>query len=305
MVACDLIVAGGGPAGVSAAVYAASRGLDVVLVEARAIGGVIGKVSLVTHYAAVPDGLSGQRFAQLMFDQLASAGVRVAVDPAVRFDLGGDEKLVACASGEEYRAPFVVLALGTTPRFLGVPGERMYRSMSAVADGPAFAGRTVYVIGGADGAVKEALHLSRIAAKVRLVCVEERLACIAQFRKLVEEAGNIEVVPATRLAGIEGDGSSVRRLRFESVASGEVRTMEDEGCGVFVYAGGTPNTDLVSGQVELRGGRIAVNEGMETSLPGVYAAGDVRDKQVFQVATAVADGCIAGVRASAAFLARS
>ncbi len=304
MVACDLIVAGGGPAGVSAAVYAASRGLNVVLLEARRVGGVIGGVSLVTHYAALPEGMTGKWFAQLMLDQLASAKVRVVVDPIVRIDLEGAEKRAVCASGEEYRAPFMVLALGTSPRFLGVPGEREYRSMSAVADGPAFAGKSVYVIGGADGAVKEALFLSGIASKVHLVCVEERLACIAQFCASVEAAGNIEVVPATSLVGIEGDGSSVSRLRFQSVTTGEVRTVHDEGCGVFVYAGGEPCVGLVSDQVGLCGGRIAVDDRMETSVCGVYAAGDVRDKQVFQVATAVADGCIAGVSAAAAFKAR-
>lgn len=296
----DVLIIGAGPAGASAGIYAVSRGLKTLVLEQGPVGGIIGTVSTVTHYAGVSEDETGASFARRLEDQARAAGIEIVHEQVLRTSLAEDVK-EAATDKAVYRAPRIILANGGTPRALGVPGEAELTGkgygLNVARDGAEYRGRSTYVIGGADGAVKEALFLARFAQRVRIICVESRLACIDEFQRKVAATPNIEVLPASAVTALHGNGR-VEALDVLSLADGSMRTLEDPGCGVFVYAGCTPNSQLYAGELALQDGYIPTNERMETALPGVYAAGDIRAKQVRQVATAVSDGAIAAVNAS-------
>lgn len=295
----DIIIIGAGPAGISAGIYAVSRGKKVLVLEKAQVGGIIGKVSTVTHYTALQPKESGATFAARMKEQALAAGVEIAYETVTAVELAGDVKTVRTDKGV-HQAPRIILANGGTPRKLGIPGEAELAgkgmSLNAPRDAQAYAGRDLYVVGGADGAVKEALYLAGFARRLTIIHFEDTLGCIPEFRKKVAAADNITLRLGSRLHGVYGDGQ-VERLEIADVHTGKIETVEDPGCGVFVYAGTTPNTQLY-GELALQDGYILTNDKMETSLPGVYAAGDIRVKQVRQVATAVADGAIAAINAA-------
>lgn len=295
----DIIIIGAGPAGISAGIYAVSRGKKVLVLEKAQVGGIIGKVSTVTHYTALQPRETGATFAARMKEQALAAGVEIAYETVTAVELSGEIKTIRTDKGV-HQAPRVILANGGTPRKLGIPGEAELAgkgmSLNAPRDAQAYAGRNLYVVGGADGAVKEALYLAGFARRLTIIHFEDTLGCIPEFRSKVAAAGNITLRLGSRLHGVYGDGQ-VERLEIADVHTGKIETVEDPGCGIFVYAGTTPNTQLY-GELALQDGYILTNDKMETSLPGVYAAGDIRVKQVRQVATAVSDGAIAAINAA-------
>ncbi len=295
----DIIIIGGGPAGISAALYAVSRGKSTLVLEKERIGGLAGTVSLVSHYASVADGETGPEFAAKLRDQAQRSGVEVVYKDVRSVELVGDVKTVR-TDDETYEATRVIIANGCTPRKLGVPGERELAGkgtgLNALRDGERYRGKNVYVIGGADGAVKEALHLSQFARALTLVCIEEKLACAAEFQKKLAEKNNVTVVPASRLHALEGS-EQVEKVYLENIGTGLITEIEDPGAGVFIYAGSTPNTELYP-ELTLVDGYIPVNERMETEILGVYAAGDIRVTPVRQIATAVSDGAVAAIHAA-------
>ena len=199
----------------------------------------------------------------------------------------------------QYTCKKLILANGTTGRKLGIPGEMELAGkgmgMNAAKHGANYAGKHVYVVGGADGAVKEALYLASLAEKVTIIHFEPQLGCIAEFRDKVKKTRNIQLMLNTRLHAVCGE-NQVEQLDLRSEVDGSITTVDDPGCGIFVYAGTVPNTQLYT-ELELQDGYIPVNDWMETRIPGVYAVGDIRVKQVRQVATAVADGATAAVHA--------
>lgn len=295
----DFIIIGGGPAGISAAVYAVSRGLRVLVLEQEKIGGVIGKVSIVSHYTAIVEGETGETFAARMKKQALDAGVQISYETVVEVQLTGKTKIVKTNS-DVYESRAVLLANGTTPRTLGIPGEDALTgkgyALNAAKSAQAYAGKHVYVVGGADGAIKEALYLSRFAKKVFIIHFEDKLGAIPEFTNKLAQLGNVELLLHSRLTEIGGKGQ-VEWLQLTDEKTGVTTKIEDEGCGIFVYAGATPNTQLYP-ELHLENGYIPVNEKMETMYQGVYAAGDICVKQVRQAATAVADGAVAAINAA-------
>lgn len=295
----DFIIIGGGPAGISAAVYAVSRGLRVLVLEQEKIGGVIGKVSIVSHYTAIVEGETGETFAARMKKQALDAGVQISYETVVEVQLTGKTKIVKTNS-DVYESHAVLLANGTTPRTLGIPGEDTLTgkgyALNAAKSAQAYAGKHVYVVGGADGAIKEALYLSRFAKKVFIIHFEDKLGAILEFTNKLAQLGNVELLLHSRLTEIGGKGQ-VEWLQLTDEKTGVTTKIEDEGCGIFVYAGATPNTQLYP-ELYLENGYIPVNEKMETMYQGVYAAGDICVKQVRQAATAVADGAVAAINAA-------
>lgn len=294
----DIIVVGAGPAGISAGIYGVSRGKKVLILEKGEVGGLIGKVSTVTHYAGIVPGETGESFAARMREQAESAGVEIRPETVEQVQMQGDVKTVVTDQGR-YTCKKLILANGTTVRKLGIPGETELAGkgmgMNAAKHGANYAGKHVYVVGGADGAVKEALYLSSLAEEVTIIHFEPQLGCIAEFRDKVKKTRNIRLMLNTRLHAVRGEGQ-VEQLDLRSEVDGSICTVDDPGCGIFVYAGTVPNTQLYT-ELELQNGYIPVNDWMETSIPGVYAVGDIRVKQVRQVATAVADGATAAVHA--------
>lgn len=296
----DLVIIGAGPAGISASLYAASRGLRVLILEKEKVGGTVGKVSLVTHYATVEPEETGAAFAKRLENQALSAGVDIRYENVTRVALAQAVKTIS-TDEKTYEARAVVLANGSTPKKLGIPGESelagkgMY--LNAARDGKTYQGKNMYVVGGADGAIKEALYLSRFAKKLTVIHFEPQLGAIAEFTDKLFKLPNVSVRLGKRLTAVSGR-DRVEKLELTDVASGAKEEITDSGCGVFIYAGATPNTGMYT-ELSLQGGYIPVNEKMETAVPGVYTAGDIRVKQVRQVATAVADGAIAGINAAA------
>lgn len=295
----DVVIIGAGPAGISAGIYGASRGKKVLMIEKDQAGGLIGKVSTVTHYAGVAPGETGAAFAAKLKQQAEAAGVEILKAEMKKAQLIGDKKEIFTDKGV-FEAEKIILANGTSPRRLGIPGEAELwgkgMGMNAAKDGENYRGKHIYVAGGADGAVKEALYLAKLASKVTIIHFEDSLGCIAEFREKVKETPNISLRLHSRLHGVYGT-DQVRTLEILDEHTGAIETIEDPGCGIFVYAGTIPNTELYT-QLSLENGFIPVNEKMETEIPGVYAAGDIRVKQVRQVSTAVADGTIAAIQAS-------
>lgn len=295
----DILIIGAGPAGISAGIYAVSRGKKTLVLEQAQVGGIIGKVSTVTHYTALQAQETGATFAARMKEQAQTAGVEIAYETVTGVELTGDVKTVHTDKGT-HQARRVILANGGTPRKLGIPGEIEFAGkgmgLNAPRDGAAYAGKNIYVVGGADGAVKEALYLASFARQLTIIHFEDQLGCIPEFRNKIAAADNIKLCLGSRLHAVHGT-DQVERLEIISEHDGTVQTIEDPGCGIFVYAGVTPNTQLYT-ELDLQDGYIVTNDKMETSVPGVYAAGDIRAKQVRQVATAVSDGAIAAINAA-------
>lgn len=295
----DILIIGAGPAGISAGIYAVSRGKKTMILEQNQVGGIIGKVSTVTHYTALQAQETGATFAARMKAQAQAAGVEIAYETVTGVELTGDVKIIHTDKGT-HEARRVILANGGIPRKLGIPGEAELAGkgmgLNAPRDGAAYAGKNIYVVGGADGAVKEALYLASFARQLTIIHFEDQLGCIPEFRNKVAAANNITLCLGSRLHAVHGT-DQVERLDILREHDGTIQTIEDPGCGIFVYAGVTPNTQLYT-ELTLQDGYIVTNDKMETSIPGVYAAGDIRAKQVRQVATAVSDGAIAAINAA-------
>lgn len=295
----DILIIGAGPAGISAGIYAVSRGKKTLIIERDQVGGIIGKVSTVTHYSAIMENETGATFAKRMKQQALGAGVEIVRENVIKTELTGQVKTIITENGT-YQAKKVILANGSTPRKLGIPGEEELSGkgmrMNAAKDGASYACKNIYVVGGADGAVKEALYLAQFAKKLTIIHFEDQLGCIPEFKNKVERTDNIRLCLASRLHAVYGE-EQVERLEIAREKDGAIESIIDPGCGIFVYAGTVPNTDIYP-ELSLENGYIPVNEKMETELSGVYAAGDIRVKQVRQVATAVADGAIAAINAA-------
>lgn len=293
----DMIIIGAGPAGISAAVYGKSRGKKVLVLEKKQVGGLIGTVSTVTHYTAIVQEESGNTFAERMKKQALSAGVEIHYETVTETKLTGEIKKVV-TDKNSYESKTLILANGGSSRMLGIHGESLKGvRLNAPKDGLNYKGKNVYVIGGADGAVKEALYLAEMAGKVIIVCVEDELACIQEFKDKVVTHDNIEIMPHSSLTAVYGN-EAVEKLEFTDNKTGKKQVVKDAECGVFVYAGIVPNTQMYT-ELKLDGGYIPVDDSMQTEIAGVFAAGDIRVKKVRQVATAVSDGAIAGIQAAA------
>lgn len=295
----DIVIIGAGPAGVSAGIYAKSRGKKVLIIEKEKIGGLIGKVSTVTHYAGIVTGETGVSFSERLKEQAENAGIEIVYEDVNNVDFKGDVKLVF-TNNNTYETKKIIIANGTRARKLGIEGELELAGkgigLNAAKDGKDYIGKNVYVVGGADGAVKEALYLSQFAKNVTIIHFEDSLGCIAEFREKIKKTSNINVRLGSRLHAVYGK-ERVESLDISDEKTGSIETISDPGCGVFVYAGTVPNTELYT-DLKLENGFIPVDEKMETEIKGVYAVGDIRVKPVRQVATAVADGTIAAINAS-------
>lgn len=290
----DMIIIGGGPGGYTAALYAARSGLQVLLLEKLSAGGQMALTHTIENYPGFADGIDGFTLGQQMKQQAERFGAQSRYTTVKGVDLQADPKVVETGAGTFY-GKTVVLATGAGPRELGLPQEKelVGRGVAycAACDGMFHRGKTVVVVGGGDSAAAEALLLSKIAKKVILVHRRDALRATKIYHEPLKNAENVEF----------RWNSTVEELLWEEKLTGiriknrQTGAEEQLSCdGVFVSIGRKPATELVQGQLELdEGGYIVADETTQTSLPGVFAVGDVRTKQLRQIVTAVADGAVA------------
>ena len=292
----DMIIIGGGPGGYTAALYAARAGLDSVVLEALVPGGQMAQAHQIDNYPGFEEGVAGYALADKMRQEAERFGARTVLTQVTEVDLVADPKVVK-TDGGTYYAKTVALATGASPRQLGVPGERELTGRGvhycADCDGMFYKGKTVVVVGGGNTAAQDAALLSRVARKVILVHRRDTLRATQIYHRPLMEADNVEFRWNSVVEGFaRAESGALTGVRLRDVNTGAQSVADCDG--VFVSIGRKPASGLVKGQVELDGGGYVVaGEDTRTSLPGVYAVGDVRTKQVRQVVTAVSDGAAA------------
>ena len=300
----DMLIIGGGPAGYTAALYAARSGMDVLLLEKLSAGGQMALTHQIDNYPGFDEGIDGFELGEKMQLQAERFGANTEYAQVTAVNLNADPKIIHSSEGTFY-ARTVVIATGANPRELGLPGEKelVGRGVAycAACDGMAYRGKTVAVVGGGNSAVADALLLSRIAKKVYLIHRRDELRATKIYHDQLEQAENVAFVWNSQVLELI-HSEKLTGLRIGNVLSGEESSLECDG--VFISIGRKPATHLFDGQLELDdGGYIVADESTKTSIPGVYAVGDVRTKKVRQIVTAVADGAVA-VHQAEEFLAK-
>ena len=300
----DMIIVGGGPGGYTAALYGARAGLDVLLLEKLSAGGQMAQTHQIDNYPGFPEGIDGFDLAERMQQQAERFGAVTEYADVYSMDLGSEPKKIESSEGDFYGRT-VVIATGAGPKELGLPGEKNLTGRGvaycAACDGMFFKDKVVAVVGGGNSAAADALLLSRVAKKVILIHRRDTLRATKVYHKPLMEAETVEFKWNSAVEALHSD-SRLTGIRVKNLVSGEEEDISLDG--LFISVGRKPATALVEGQLELDGsGYIIADESTATGIPGVYAVGDVRTKQLRQVVTAVADGAMA-VHMAEEYLAR-
>ena len=290
----DMIIVGGGPGGYTAALYAARAGLNVMLIERLSAGGQMNLTGIIDNYPGFPEGVEGFMLSMNMQQQAERFGAKTKYAEVLKLELDADVKSVQTNEGN-YLTKTVVISTGANPRQLGVAreNEMIGRGVAYCAhcDGGFYRGKTVIVAGGGNSAVAEALYLSRIAKEVILVHRRDSLRATQIYHKPLQEASNIRFVWDSEIVELLGE-DVLSGVRVRNRKSGEEQLLDVQG--LFVSIGRKPATELVKDQLTLdEAGYIMAGEDTRTNIPGVYAVGDVRVKELRQIVTAVADGAMA------------
>jgi thioredoxin reductase (NADPH) len=294
----NLVIIGSGPAGFTAGIYAGRAQLSPLLITGSALGGQMALTSGIENYPGFPEAITGQELTQLMQRQAERFGTRVEMDEVTGVDFSVHPFKVQTYA-QEYEAKAVIIATGALPRKLGVPGEEEFSgrgvSYCATCDGFFYQNRTVIVVGGGDSAVEEAIFLTKYASKVYLVHRRNRLRAEEIFQERAFKNEKIEWVWDSVVTEIVGE-QGVAQARIKNVKINEESLLKADG--IFIYIGNVPNTQFLDGQVELNErGYIITDRKCHTSVPGVFAAGDVQEWVLRQIATAVGSGAMAAMEA--------
>ena len=293
-----IAIIGGGPAGLAAGIYAARGGANVKLFEEMFPGGQIVKTHRVENYPGMTGGPDGYALAAALEKHAAEFELPVIYGGVSDLKLAEDKKTFS-VNGEDYEADAVILCMGAGPRKLGNPEEDRFVgagiSYCATCDGAFYRGKDVAIVGGGDTAVSDALYLSALCRKVYLIHRRDAFRAAATLVDRVKRAENVELVLDSTVATLIGE-DRLTGVTVENKFTKEQRTLEVNG--LFVAVGILPRNELVEGQVELdEGGFIVTDKNMQTNIPGVFAAGDIRNTPLRQVVTACADGAIAATKA--------
>jgi thioredoxin reductase (NADPH) len=296
----DVIIVGAGPAGLAAGLYLSRARRRTLVLDKESFGGYIKDVECIENYPGFAEGISGAQLASEMFTQATKYGLQFALADVVGIELFSSCRCVNCADGKTYTCAVVIFAGGSVHKKLGVPGEETLRGKGvfncAFCDGGQFAGRAVAVCGGGDAGITEALYMTKLASKVLLIEAMPKLTATAVLQERALSNPKMEIHCGVRVEAIAGD-AHVKAIELQEVESGRRRTQNVDG--VLVHIGLDPATSYLQGVVPLDDhGQILVNDKMETEVPFVFAAGDIRTGSPRQVVTAVGDGATAAIHAS-------
>jgi len=299
----DVIIIGAGPAGLSAALYAGRSKLSTLLIEKDKVGGQIIITEEIGNYPGGIEHESGPSLIGRMARQAEIFGSEKVYDSITEVELDGDIKLLKGLKSD-YRSRAVIVATGARPRLIGCPGERELAgkgvSYCATCDAAFFEDLEIYVVGGGDSAVEEAIYLAGFARKVTIIHRRDELRAAESIKEKAFSHPKIDFMWNTVITELRGDGI-LTSMVVQDVNTGERRVIEadeDDGFfGVFVFVGNIPQSELFVGKLDMEDHYIKTDEDMRTGLPGVFAAGDVRAKSLRQVVTAAADGAIAAFNA--------
>lgn len=294
----DVIIIGGGPAGLSAGIYTSRARIKSLLIEKGMIGGTAVNADIVENYPGFPDGVSGLDLTQSMYQQATKFGLQILMAEVTGIELRNMDKTVKTAEGD-FIAKGVIIAGGTERQKLDVPGEKEFTgkgvSFCATCDAALFRDKSVAIVGGGNAAVSEALQLSKFASKVTLIHRRHELRATRILQERAFAEPKISFLWETVIEDIQG-GDFVNRIRLRQLSTGRESTLDVDG--VFVAVGTKPNTDYLKGRLPLdAAGAIITNDTMETSVAGVFAAGDVRHNSIRQIIAAAGEGAIAAIYA--------
>lgn len=293
----DVLILGAGPAGLTAGLYASRAKLKVAIIESDIEGGQISGTSSVENYPGILE-ISGMDLGFTMKDQAEKFGCEFIQDRAVSCEIESEIKKVKGKFGE-YEARSLIIATGASHRNIGCSGEDEFSgrgvSYCATCDAAFYEDLDVYVIGGGDSAVEEAIFITKFAKSVTIIHRRDELRASKNLQEKAFKNEKIKFIWDSEVISIEGE-NIVNSFTLRNLKTGEIKKVEsEEPFGIFVFIGLKPSTELFENSLKLDGGYIVTDENMKTNIDGVYAAGDVRHKRVRQVATAVGDGCIAAV----------
>ena len=296
----DVIIIGGGPAGLTAALYAGRARVKTVLLERGAPGGQLLNTEAIEDYPGF-DHITGPELAQRMADQAVKFGVDLKTTRVTAIRRRGDKRVVETEDGE-YLADYVILTAGGEPLKLGIPGEGEFQgrgvSQCAVCDGAFFKQEEVAVVGGGDAALEEGVFLTRFAKKVYIIHRREQFRAQAILVEAARKNPQVELITNTIVTEIKGEDGQVKEITLKDVASGQTRPLKVTG--VFIFIGFQPNVQFFDHQEHVEHdplGFLMTDSTMQTSLPGIYAAGDVRSQLTRQITTAVGDATTAAIDA--------
>jgi len=294
----DVVIIGGGPAGLAAGLYASRAKLSSLLIEKGLVGGQFANAEWVENYPGFPEGISGADLGQLMHQQATKYGLETLIAKATGIELKGKQKVIRTTEGD-FMAKAVIIAGGSERQKLGVPGEEEFTgkgvSYCATCDAAFFREQPVAVVGGGDAAVSEAMHLAKFASRVTIVHRRDQLRASRILQEKAFSEAKIDFRWDSIVEEIEGK-DKVKGIRLRQVKAGEESTLEV--AGVFISIGLKPNTDYLEGILSLdANGLIVTDEKMETKITGIFAAGDIRQNSARQAITAAGDGATAAIYA--------
>ena len=294
----DVVIIGGGPAGLTAGLYASRAKLNSLLIEKGLVGGQIANAERVENYPGFPEGINGFELGQLMHQQATKYGLKTLLAEVTGIELQEGQKVIRTTEGD-FMAKAVIIAGGSERHKLGVPGEEEFTgkgvSYCATCDGAFFREQPVAVVGGGDAAITEALHLAKFASRVTVIHRRDQLRASHILQEKAFSQPKIEFRWNSIVERIEGK-DLVKRIKLRQVKTGEESALEV--AGIFISVGLKPNTDYLKGILPLDvTGHIITDEKMETKISGIFAAGDIRHNSVRQVITAAGDGATAAIYA--------
>lgn len=301
----DCIILGAGPAGLTAALYAARAGLSALIIEKGTTGGQISQTNDIENYPGQSlEGESGMTLTERMLTQAKSFGAEKKRDTILSAELSGEVKLLH-GKKADYQAKTVIICTGARPKLIGCENEEKFIgqgiSFCATCDGAFYRNKDVYVVGGGDSAVEEAIFLTRFARKVTVIHRRDTLRAVKSIQTRAFTNPKLDFMWNTVVTKVDGS-DLLDTMTVKNTVTGEEKVIhaeaDDGNFGLFVFVGLVPNTDLFTDSITTENGYIITDEDMHTNIQGVYAAGDVRKKSLRQVVTATADGAIAAMQAN-------